>query len=99
MDLSWPDLFHRCPARFVLEGVHGIDSTRVQLVANHLDPRGDQSCAAPEYRFSRTSEAQSVVDRPKASGSIRCRSCSAWPEDQSPLDCDAVRADFRRAES
>jgi hypothetical protein len=37
---GWPGRAHKCPARFVLEGVHGIDSTRFQLVANHLDTKG-----------------------------------------------------------
>jgi hypothetical protein len=36
----WPEQVHERPARFVLEGVHGIDSTRFQLVANHLDTKG-----------------------------------------------------------
>jgi ABC transporter substrate binding protein len=49
---SLPGLTHKCPARFVLDEVHGIDSTRFQLVTNHLDPRRDQSSAASEYRFS-----------------------------------------------
>src|SRR5216684_567455 len=31
---------HERPARFVLEEVHGIDSTRFQLVTNHLDTKG-----------------------------------------------------------
>jgi hypothetical protein len=30
-------LTHGCPVRFVLEGAHGIDSSRVQKVSNHLD--------------------------------------------------------------
>jgi hypothetical protein len=33
-------LTHERPARFVLDEVHGIDSTRFQLVANHLDTKG-----------------------------------------------------------
>src|SRR5712664_3447823 len=49
---SCPGLTHRWPARFVLEGVHGIDSIRFQLVTNHLDSKGDQSRAASEYRLS-----------------------------------------------
>jgi hypothetical protein len=49
---SCPDLIHECPARFVLEEVHGIDSTRFQKVSNHLDTKKDQRRAAPEYRFS-----------------------------------------------
>src|SRR5882724_4185453 len=36
---SWPDLFHGRPTRFVLEEAHGIDSTRFQLVTNHLDAK------------------------------------------------------------
>jgi hypothetical protein len=36
---SCPDQVHGCPARFVLEGVHGIDSIQFQLVANHLDTK------------------------------------------------------------
>jgi hypothetical protein len=32
-------LSHDCPARFLLEKVHGIDSALVQLVANHLDTK------------------------------------------------------------
>jgi Transposase DDE domain/Domain of unknown function (DUF4372) len=35
-----PGQAHQRPARSVLEGVHGIDSTRFQLVANHLDTKG-----------------------------------------------------------
>jgi len=46
----------------VLEVAHGIDSTRFQLVANHLDSKKDQRRAAPEYRFPWVSEAYSVVD-------------------------------------
>ena len=38
-----PGLTHERPARFVLEGVHGIDSIRFQLVANHLDSKGGQA--------------------------------------------------------
>src|SRR5262249_13735684 len=34
---SSPGLTHERPARFVLEEAHGIDSTRFQLVANHLN--------------------------------------------------------------
>ena len=37
---SCPALCHGRPARFVLEGVHGIDSTRFQKVANQLDSKG-----------------------------------------------------------
>ncbi len=95
---GWPGQAHGCPARFVLEGVHGIDSTRFQLVANHLDTRGDQSRAAPEYRFSWTSEADSVGDPRSACGATRCRSGSARLEDQVSSDRDAVRAVVRRAE-
>lgn len=40
MRSSWPGLSHDRPARFLLERVHGIDSTLVQLVANHLDSKG-----------------------------------------------------------
>ncbi len=40
MSSSCPALCHECPARFVLEKVHGIDSIRFQLVANHLDTKG-----------------------------------------------------------
>jgi hypothetical protein len=36
---SWPGSSHGCPARFLLEGVHGVDSTSFQLVANHLDTK------------------------------------------------------------
>jgi hypothetical protein len=32
-------LTHGCPARFLLEKVHGIDSASVQVVANHLDTK------------------------------------------------------------
>ena len=60
---SCPGLSHECPARFVLEEVHGIDSIQFQLVTNHLDPRKDQGRAASDYRFSGTSEAYSVADR------------------------------------
>jgi Transposase DDE domain/Domain of unknown function (DUF4372) len=35
-----PGQAHERPARFVLDEVHGIDSTRFQLVANHLDTKG-----------------------------------------------------------
>ena len=31
---------HERPAQIMLDGVHGIDSTRFQLVANHLDTKG-----------------------------------------------------------
>lgn len=37
--MSSSALLHGCPARFVLEEVHGIDSTAFQLVANHLDTK------------------------------------------------------------
>src|SRR6266851_699014 len=37
---SLPGLTHERPARFVLEEAHGIDSTRFQLVTNHLDTKG-----------------------------------------------------------
>jgi len=37
-----PEQVHGCPARFVLDDVHGIDSTRLQLVSNHLDTNGGQ---------------------------------------------------------
>jgi IS4 transposase len=37
---SWPGLSHGRLARCVLEEVHGIDSTRFQLVTNHLDTKG-----------------------------------------------------------
>jgi hypothetical protein len=53
---------HGRPARFVLDEVHGIDSTRFQKVANQLDTRKDQGRAAPEYRFSWGSEADSLGD-------------------------------------
>jgi IS4 transposase len=36
---SWPGLSHGCPAWFVLERAHGIDSAHFQLVANHLDSK------------------------------------------------------------
>jgi len=37
---------HGCPARFVLEAAHGIDSTRFQLLANHLDSKkGSTPCS------------------------------------------------------
>src|ERR1700693_3358834 len=61
-------LTHERPARFVLEEAHGIDSTRFQLVTNHLDTKRDQRRAASEYRFSWTSEAYSVVDARSACG-------------------------------
>jgi IS4 transposase len=32
-------LSHGCPVRFVLDEAHGVDSTRFQLVTNHLDTR------------------------------------------------------------
>jgi Transposase DDE domain/Domain of unknown function (DUF4372) len=35
-----PGLTHGCLARSMLEEAHGIDSTRFQLVANHLDTKG-----------------------------------------------------------
>jgi IS4 transposase len=38
-----PGQAHACPAGFVLDEVHGVDSTRLQLVANHLDTRRDQA--------------------------------------------------------
>ena len=34
---------HGCPARIVLEGVHGIDSTRIPEVCESLDTRKDQA--------------------------------------------------------
>src|SRR6266849_9961859 len=37
---GWPGQAHERPARFVLEEAHGIDSTRFQLVSNHLDTKG-----------------------------------------------------------
>jgi len=37
---SLPGLTHGCLARSMLEEAHGIDSTRFQLVANHLDTKG-----------------------------------------------------------
>src|SRR6266704_1365884 len=57
---SCPALCHKCPARFVLEEVHGVDSTRFQKVSNQLDTRKDQGRAMPEYRFPWDSEACSV---------------------------------------
>src|SRR5882724_10078653 len=36
---GWPGQAHGRPARFVLEEAHGIDSTRFQLVTNHLDAK------------------------------------------------------------
>jgi IS4 transposase len=38
-----PGQAHARPARFVLDEVHGIDSTRFQLVANHLDTKGTKA--------------------------------------------------------
>src|SRR5258708_1745535 len=35
-----PDEVHGCLARSMLEEAHGIDSTRFQLVTNHLDTKG-----------------------------------------------------------
>jgi hypothetical protein len=69
--LSCPIELHGCPARFVLEGVHGIDSTRVPEVCESLDTRKDQSRAAPEYRLSRRSKACSVGAVRYACGRIR----------------------------
>src|ERR1700692_3004242 len=94
-----PGQAHERPARFVLEEAHGIDSTRFQLVTNHLDTKRDQRRAASEYRFSWTSEAYSVVDPRSACGSVRGR--LGWPrrKDQSPSDRDAVCAVLRRTES
>src|ERR1700676_31786 len=96
--LSLPGLTHERPARFVLEEAHGIDSTRFQLVTNHLDTKRDQRRAASEYRFSWASEAYSVVDRRSACGSVQCR--LGWPrgKDQGSSDCDAVCTILRRAE-
>jgi hypothetical protein len=37
-----------CPARFVLEKAHGIDSSRFQKVANRLDTKRGQRRAASE---------------------------------------------------
>jgi len=34
---------HGCPARFVLDGVHGVDSTRFQWIANQLDSIGSNA--------------------------------------------------------
>jgi hypothetical protein len=53
-------LSHERPAQFVLEEVHGIDSSRFQKVSNRLDTKKDQSRAAPEYRFSWDSKARSL---------------------------------------
>src|ERR1700680_3573969 len=94
-----PGQAHERPARFVLEEAHGIDSTRFQLVTNHLDTKRDQRRAASEYRFSWTSEAYYVVDPRSACGSVRGR--LGWPrrKDQSPSDRDAVCAVLRRTES
>src|SRR5260370_15686158 len=96
---SWPGLSHWRPARFVLEEAHGIDSTRFQLVTNHLDTKTDQRRPASEYRFSWASKAYSVVDVRSACGSVRGR--LGWPcrEDQGPFDRDAVWAVLRRTES
>ncbi len=41
--MSCPDLFHGCPAQIVLDGAHGIDSTRFQVVTNHLDTKGTKA--------------------------------------------------------
>src|ERR1700737_4776768 len=93
-----PGQAHGCLARSMLEEAHGIDSTRFQLVTNHLDTKRDQHRAASEYRFSWTSEAYSVVDPRSACGSVQCR--LGWPcrKDQGSSDCDAVWAVLRRAE-
>src|SRR6266699_3855011 len=93
---SWPGLSHGCPARFVLEVAHGIDSTRFQLVANHLDSKKDQRRAAPEYRFPWVSEAYSVVDFRAPGCASQRRPRSPRAEDQGPSDCDAVCAADRR---
>src|SRR5205085_2266837 len=34
---GWPEQVHGCPARILLEKVHGIDSASVQWIANHLN--------------------------------------------------------------
>ena len=73
LSTSLPGLTHERPARFVLEEVHGIDSAQFQKVANHLDTKKDQRRAAPEYRFSWPSEADSVGDFRSACGAARCR--------------------------
>src|SRR5215510_9642030 len=59
-DVDGRDNAHKCPARFVLEEVHGVDSTRFQKVSNQLDTRKEQGRATPEYRFPWDSEACSV---------------------------------------
>ena len=43
---SWPGLTHGCPVHFVLEEVHGIDSSRFQKVSKRLDTKEDQRRAA-----------------------------------------------------
>jgi hypothetical protein len=40
---SWPGLTHACPAQFMLERAHGIDSTRFQLFPRHLDTKGSKA--------------------------------------------------------
>src|SRR5712691_531157 len=97
LDPTCPGSTHGCPARFVLDGVHGIDSTRFQEFANQLDPRKDQRRATPEYRFSWHSEAYSVGAFRSACRAIPCRSRSAGYEEQSSSDRDAVWAAVRLA--
>src|SRR5436190_20845271 len=87
-----PGQAHDCPARFVLDGVHDVDSTRFQEFANQLDTRKEQRRAAPEYRFSWAAETHSVDGSRSACGRAPCRSRSAGPQDQSPSDRDVVWA-------
>src|SRR5215831_4479117 len=91
---GWPGRAHECPARFVLEGVHGIDSTWFQEFANQLDTRKDQRRATPEYRFSWPSEAYSVGGARSACGAIRRRRRSSRHQNQGASDRDAARTVF-----
>jgi hypothetical protein len=43
---GWPGQAHGCPVHFVLEEVHGIDSSRFQKVSKRLDTKEDQRRAA-----------------------------------------------------
>src|SRR3984893_15120017 len=92
--MSSSGLTHGCPARFVLEGVHGIDSTRFQVVANQPDAKRNQSRAASEYRFSCASEACSLGDGRSACGRIRSGPGPASGDDEVAPDRDALWAAF-----
>jgi IS4 transposase len=66
------------PAQFVLDEVHGIDSTRFQLVANHLDTKGIKAVQHQNIVFHGLlkhvpwSALDRLVDQSGADGDPRC---------------------------